>query len=418
MPLAPVKCYNNSRAFTGLRLKRERNGFRMTVDAVVIFVPDDTGKTGREEPLMLERVQGVPLLSWIAAALAQSGARRFFLVAQPGCIARAKACFPEELSLTVCQESDAADLLHVFLSTMDEGADKVALVTGPCVYLREPAARPSVRDGGRSAAFLTNRLTLMDALDGDFSFSRFLAASATACTGREGFYPVSDYLELLAWQHAMNKSQLFRLAREGVRIWDLDNCYVTPWTTVGVGTELLPGTVLSGRNSIGAGCTIGPGTCLTDASVGDGASVVQSRGVSVTIGRDCTVGPFANLRPGTTLGPGVHTGAFVEINRSSLGARTQVAHLAYLGDATVGQDCNIGCGVSTANFDRVNKFETQVGDNAFVGCDTCLVAPVRVGQGAYIAAGSVITQDVPDGALALGRSRQTNKKDWANKHKR
>lgn len=390
----------------------------MTVDAVVMFVPDDTGKTGLEQPLMLEQVQGVPLLSWLAGALAQSGARRFFLVAQPGYIARAKACFPAELPLTVCTESDAADLLHVFLSTMDDGADQVAVIAGPCMYIAEPAARPVQKTDERPVAFRANRLTLMNALDGDFSLSRFLAKSASAWGAGDGIYPVSDYPELLDWQKAMNRSQLLRLARCGVRIWDLDNCYVTPWTTVGAGTELLPGTVLTGRNCIGAGCTIGPDTYLTDVSVADGARVVQSRGASVTIGMDCTVGPFAHLRPGTVLGPGVHTGAFVEINRTSLGARTQVAHLTYLGDATVGQDCNIGCGVSTANFDRVDKFETQVGDNAFVGCDTCLVAPVRVGQGAYIAAGSVITQDVPDGALALGRSRQTNKKDWASKHKK
>ena len=101
-----------------------------------------------------------------------------------------------------------------------------------------------------------------------------------------------------------------------------------------------------------------------------------------------------------------------------MGARTQVAHLTYLGDASVGQDCNVGCGVATANFDRVDKHETVLEDGAFVGCHTSLVAPVRVGQGAYIGAGSVITQDVPDGALGMARSRQTNKKEWANRHKK
>ena len=168
---------------------------------------------------------------------------------------------------------------------------------------------------------------------------------------------------------------------------------------------------------MGSGCTIGPDTYLSDCSVADGARVMSSRGEHAVIGPDCEVGPFANLRPGTRLGPAVKAGAFVEMKEAQVGARTQVAHLAYLGDATLGQDCNIGCGVATANFDRVDKHETVLEDSAFVGCHTSLVAPVRVGQGAYIAAGSVITQDVPPGALGLARSRQTNKKEWANRHK-
>lgn len=208
------------------------------------------------------------------------------------------------------------------------------------------------------------------------------------------------------------------MAQQGVRIWDLDSCYVSPWTTIGRGTELLPGVMLTGCNSVGSGCTIGPDTYLSDCSVADGARVMSSRGEHAVIGPDCEVGPFANLRPGTRLGPAVKAGAFVEMKEAQVGARTQVAHLAYLGDATLGQDCNIGCGVATANFDRVDKHETVLEDSAFVGCHTSLVAPVRVGQGAYIAAGSVITQDVPPGALGLARSRQTNKKEWANRHKK
>ncbi len=389
----------------------------MTVDSVVIFVPDDTRRTGREDPLLLEQVQGVPLLAWLSGSLAKMGAQRFFLVAQPGCIARAKSCFPDDVELTVCTEQDPADLLHVFLSTMDEGCSRVCIITGPVAHLPAQVC-PAPPTEARHGAFMVNRETFMDALDQDFSFAHFLAKESEACGPEEGFYPISDYTELLSFQHAMNRSQLLLLAQTGVKIWDLDNCYVNPWTRVGADTTLMPGTVLNGRNSIGSHCVIGPNSFLTDCSVADGAQVIQSRAERAFIGRDCSVGPFANLRPGTSLAPAVRAGAFVELNRASVGARTQIAHLAYLGDATVGQDCNIGCGVATANFDRVNKFQTVVQDNAFVGCDTCLVAPVQVGQGAYIAAGSVVTQDVPDGALALARSRQTNKKDWANKHKK
>lgn len=390
----------------------------MTVNSVVIFVPDDTRRTGRSVPLMLERVQGVPLLSWLAASLAQDGAHRFFLVAQPGCMAQAKACFPQDLELTVCAEQDPADLLHVFLSTTEETEPSVAVITGPVVYLRSKAARPEGRVSRRTAVCLADREELMEALDFDFSFSHFLVEHASACKEEQGFYSVSDYEELLDWQRAMNRDQLFRLAHNGVNIWDLENCYVNPWSMVGEGTELLPGTVLVGKNNIGSGCTLGPNAYLADCSVGDGARIVSSRAESAAIGPDCQVGPYANLRPGSNLGPASVAGSFVEMERTTLGARTNVPHFACLGDTAFGQDCSVGSGVTTANFDRVTHYDTTVEDGAFLGCHATLVAPVHVGKGTYVAAGSVVTQDAPDGALVIARSRQTNKKEWANKHKK
>ena len=400
------------------RICRGKDAKSVTGTSVIIFVPDDTRMTGREQPLMLERVQGAPLLAWLAAALAQSGVRRCFLVAQPGWQARAKACMPQDLELTVCTEQEPADLLHVFLSTTGEEEKTITVITGPAVYLPVPAGRPERVFRRKTAACFAGRQALMEALDHDFSFSRFLLEQGSACTPDDGFYAVSDYTELLTWQKAMNRNQLLRLAGQGVRIWDLDSCYVSPWTFVGSGSELLPGVILTGRNSIGSGCTIGPDTYLADCSVGDGARVVSSRAEGAVIGADSEVGPFAHLRAGTCLGPAVKAGAFVEMKQVQVGARTQVAHLAYLGDAAVGQDCNIGCGVTTANFDRAEKHETVLEDGAFVGCHTSLVAPVRVGRDAYIGAGSVITQDVPAGALGLARSRQINKKEWANRHKK
>lgn len=242
------------------------------------------------------------------------------------------------------------------------------MVTGPAVYLPNSGARPRSVASKKTAAFFASSRGLMEALDRDFSFSQFLMEQGAPCTQDDGFYGVSDSMELLAWQKAMNQNQLLRLAQQGVRIWDLDSCYVSPWTTIGRGTELLPGVMLTGCNSVGSGCTIGPDTYLSDCSVADGARVMSSRGEHAVIGPDCEVGPFANLRPGTRLGPAVKAGAFVEMKEARVGARTQVAHLAYLGDATLGQDCNIGCGVATANFDRVDKHETVLEDSAFVGC--------------------------------------------------
>lgn len=289
------------------------------------------------------------------------------------------------------------------------------VLTGPVVYLPIPASRPAPAPIRKTAAFAADRECLMEALDQAFSFAQFLGDNGKPCGQEDGFYSVSDYVELLNLQNAMNRCELLRLARSGVRIWDMDGCHVTPWTTAEAGTELLPGTVLAGRNSIGAGCSLGPNTYLTDCSVADGACIVQSRCEKVAIGPDCAVGPFANLRPGTSLGPAASAGAFVELERTHLGARSQVISHAYLGDSSLGQDCTVGSGVVTANYDGLDKCETRVADAAFVGTNASLVGPLQVGQGAYVGAGSVVTQDVPAGALALGRSRQSNKKDWANK---
>ena len=157
---------------------------------------------------MLERVQGVPLLAWLVAALAQSGARRFFLVAQAGWMSRAKACFPQDLDLTLCADQDPADLLHVFLSTADGPEEKITVVTGPAVYLPNSGARPRSVASKKTAAFFARAGGLMEALDRDFSFSQFLMEQGAPCTQDDGFYGVSDSMELLAWQKAMNQNQL------------------------------------------------------------------------------------------------------------------------------------------------------------------------------------------------------------------
>lgn len=151
---------------------------------------------------MLERVQGVPLLAWLVAALAQSGARRFFLVAQAGWMSRAKACFPQDLDLTLCADQDPADLLHVFLSTADGPEEKITVVTGPAVYLPNSGARPRSVASKKTAAFFSSSRGLMEALDRDFSFSQFLMEQGAPCTQDDGFYGVSDSMELLAWQKA------------------------------------------------------------------------------------------------------------------------------------------------------------------------------------------------------------------------
>ena len=206
---------------------------------------------------------------------------------------------------------------------------------------------------------------------------------------------------------------LERLMLEGVTIDDPSSTYVDWGVTVGRDTVLRPQTMLTGATAIGAGCTVGPGCFLADVTVDDGATIVSSHLVGCHVGPGCTVGPFAHVRAGTELAEGAKAGSFVEIKASRVGRGSKVPHLSYVGDTTIGEDSNIGAGTITANYDGEHKHPTTIGSDVKVGSDTVFVAPVTVGDGAYTGAGSVITKDVPEGALGVARARQENVEGYA-----
>ena len=187
---------------------------------------------------------------------------------------------------------------------------------------------------------------------------------------------------------------------------------IAPDVQIGRDAQILQGTILKGKTEIGEDAVVGPNSVLENCVIGAGATVTQTYGTDVRVGEKTQVGPFARLRPGTQIGADVRVGNFVEVKNSTVGDGTKISHLSYIGDTDVGRDVNVGSGCATVNFTGKEKFRTTIGDHAFIGCDTSLVAPVRVGDRAYTGAGSTITEDVPDDALALGRARQVIKKDW------
>ncbi|MEI8282717.1 MAG: bifunctional UDP-N-acetylglucosamine diphosphorylase/glucosamine-1-phosphate N-acetyltransferase GlmU [Armatimonadota bacterium] len=199
----------------------------------------------------------------------------------------------------------------------------------------------------------------------------------------------------------------------GVTIVDPANTYIGPLVEIGMDTVIEPGTHLVGRTRIGQNSTIGPNTRLTDVSVGDQCFVFFSHADSAEIGSNVKIGPFANIRPKSLLGDGVRIGNFVEINRSHLHDGAKANHLTYIGDAEIGNETNIGAGTITCNFDGFKKYRTEIGSDAFIGSNSTLVAPVKIGDGAIVAAGSVITSDVLPNDGAFGRARQENKSGWA-----
>ena len=204
----------------------------------------------------------------------------------------------------------------------------------------------------------------------------------------------------------------------GVRVIDTESTFVGPAVTVGAGAALLPGSILRGRTSAGTGCVIGPNTMIRDCQLGERVTVNSSQLNESVVDDDTTVGPFAYIRPHCHVGKHVKVGDFVELKNSTVGDGTKISHLTYVGDTDAGAHINFGCGTVTVNYDGTKKFRTTIGDHAFIGCNTNLVAPVTVGEGAYTAAGSTITGEVPADALGIARARQVNKEGWAARRRK
>jgi bifunctional UDP-N-acetylglucosamine pyrophosphorylase / glucosamine-1-phosphate N-acetyltransferase len=235
-------------------------------------------------------------------------------------------------------------------------------------------------------------------------------------------HAVEDAQEILGCNTRAELAEVDRVFRHrkalalmdaGVTLYLPETILIDAGVEAGEDTVIQPGVQLLGRTRIGARCTIGTGCVLLNAEVADDVEIKpHSLVLDTRLGTGTGVGPFAHLREGTELRPRARIGNFVEVKKSSIGEGTKAMHLTYIGDATVGAGTNIGAGTITCNYDGVNKYPTTIGDRVFIGSGTELVAPVRVGDGAYVAAGSVITQDVPPDSLAIARGRQENKVGW------
>jgi bifunctional UDP-N-acetylglucosamine pyrophosphorylase/glucosamine-1-phosphate N-acetyltransferase len=231
-------------------------------------------------------------------------------------------------------------------------------------------------------------------------------------TGAEEAIGPNDRVQLANIENQLKLAINNKWMEQGVTIWDPSYTYISPEAEIGSDTVILPGTIIMGKTTIGRDCVIGPHTRVINSTVGDGTEIQYSQVVEARLGTENKVGPFAYLRPGTVSEDKVKIGDFVEIKNTRIGQGTKVPHLTYLGDAEVGSGVNIGAGTITCNYNGVLKQRTTIKDGAFVGSHSTLVAPVVVGNGAYVAAGSTITSEIPDKSLGIGRSRQENKLNW------
>lgn len=242
-----------------------------------------------------------------------------------------------------------------------------------------------------------------------------MGVDAMATELAEEILGVNSRVQLAEAAAIMQKRINRKLMEEGATLVAPDQTWVGKDVAVGQDTIIHPGTTITGRTVIGEDCVIGPGTVIRSCTIGSGVKIEHSTLVESAIGDGTTVGPYAYIRPGCAIGAHVKVGDFVEIKNAVIGDGTKLSHLTYVGDADVGRNVNFGCGTVVVNYDGKKKHRTRIDDNAFIGCNTNLVAPVHVQESAYTAAGSTITKEVPAYALGVARARQTNIADWVKK---
>ncbi len=282
--------------------------------------------------------------------------------------------------------------------------------------------QPIPRDGHCLAAIFTYAM-LQKALESGAQTLDALVDAAVAAGAQKGVAATNEVVAICDGSSAY-VAQLtvirrvnFGLIEKGVQLFDPTNTYIAPDAEIAPGAVILPGCHIRPGCKVGAGAVIGPNTILEKAEIGAGTTVNNSQVYESVVGKNVTVGPFAYIRPQCTVGDNCRIGDFVELKKSAIGNGTKVSHLTYIGDATVGERVNFGCGTVVVNYDGYVKTRTVIGDDCFIGCNTNLVSPVSLGDRVFTAAGTTVTRDVADGALAVGRARQTTIEGWNDRRR-
>lgn len=302
----------------------------------------------------------------------------------------------------IVEEADATDLVRAVgeVNACTYAFDRARL---------EPALAALTTDNAQGEYYLTDVIEFLVEKGGRVVPVRGAPEEALGINDREQ----------LAYVESLMRKRINRhLMLDGVTLCDPDRTYIDFGVGVGRDTVVLPLVFVSGNTVIGRECRIGPSTTINDSRIGDRTEVEFSWLDGCEVAEDVKIGPYSRLRPGCSIGPGAKVGSFVEMKKTVVGRGSKVPHLSYMGDASIGEDVNVGAGSITCNYDGKDKHPTRIGDRAFLGSDTMLVAPVEIGEDAVTAAGSSITKDVPPGHLGIERSEQKNIPDWHEKKRK
>ncbi|MGI6578062.1 MAG: hypothetical protein ACOX1Q_08610 [Eubacteriales bacterium] len=395
-----------------------------TMRTAAILKVNDEGRLLFEEELLFKKLK-----RWIAETLSECGIEELLLVVNDvsECDSRLGDLFS---TFTRC---DAGQVREALRELADNGHECVITISDTVFFDRDVIEELLDTLQSREKVVLTSGgspigvcgfsgedafdpLLILSALEGQDSFEDYYEIDCLD-TGTLGL--VTRNLEDICRAEELLRDVVNRRhMANGVRFVGADTCYISPDAKIGSRSIIYPNTIIKGSAVIGQGCKIGPNTVVSNCDVGDGTEINSSQVLDSTIGNNVKIGPFAYIRPGCQIGDDIRIGDFVELKKASIGDGTKISHLTYVGDAEVGRNVNFGCGTVTANYDGVAKHLTVIEDGAFIGCNTNLIAPVRVGKNATTAAGTTVTHDVPEGSLAIGRVRQSNKADWNKNRKK
>lgn len=416
--------------------------------AAVVLAAGRGERLRSEQPKVLHRVGGRPLVSWVVQAAREVGCAPICVVVGSGAdrvrsvlededagagdivwveqaeqrgtahaLSTARGALPSE-GLVLVLPGDTPLVRPATLRALLEAA---GAGWGSLAVADEDALEPCGVDAGHYALPVPEIFKWLEKVDPGNAQGGSRLTDAVSAAARE--HPVaavrvedaSEVLrvdsraDLAAVQRVVYRRGVEALLAAGVTVLDPESVWLDAGVTVGADSVLHPNVTLLGASSVGSGCTVHTGAWIRDSVLDDGVEVLPYSVLDgARVASDCTIGPFARLRPEAVLEDGARVGNFVEVKKATLGPGVKASHLAYLGDASVGAGANIGAGVITCNYDGKKKSRTVIGEGAFVGSDCILVAPVEVGAGAYTGAGSVITKDVPEETLAVGRARQKN----------
>lgn len=439
----------------------------MNIGAVVLAAGQGT-RMRSALPKVVHPLAGRPMVGWVLEALAAAGATSTVVVVGHGAD-EVREVLPPGAEVAVQErQRGTGDAARVGLEALDPACDTVVVAYGDTPLLEPELLRRLVEEHGserRAATVVTAVLDdagsygrivrdgdgrvarIVEARDaspeeraiGEFNAGLYVVDRAALAAALAAVEPqnaqgelyltdavgalegpvaplvadpsvasgVNDRTDLAACEAVIQDRLRRELMLAGVTMPDPGGVYLDVSVSVGADTVLLPGTHLRGDTSVAGGCTIGPDAVIVDSEIGPGSTVVSARVLSSRLEEGCSVGPFAYLRPGCLLRRGARAGTFVEMKNAELGPGAKVPHLSYIGDATIGEDTNIGAGNITANYDGFNKHRTEIGARVKTGSDCVFVAPVSIGDDAMTGAGSIITDDVPAGALGIARARQS-----------
>lgn len=447
--------------------------------AVVVLAAGKGKRMKSELPKVLHNICGRPLVSYVLDAVETLGAGRVVMVVGPGSEEVTARIGERAVYVEQAEQRGTGHAVMVAMSWLEPGFDEILVLPGDSPLVTAGTLESLVearRTGGAAAALLSTELDdptgygrvirdgtglveriveEADASGGEtavrevntsaYAFERSLLEPAleSLTTGNaQGEYYLTDVVErLFSAGHRVlavpapseevlgvnDRSQLAdvesvmraRINREhmlgGVTIVDPAQAYIDRGVELGRDTVIMPLVFITGESRVGSGCRIGPCTSISGSAVGDRSVVEYSWLDGCEVAEDARVGPFSRLRPGCRVGPSARVGSFVEMKNTVVGRGSKVSHLSYMGDAVIGEEVNVGAGSISCNYDGQSKHQTDIGDGAFIGSDTMLVAPVTVGKGATTGAGSTIYEDVPDGNLGIERCEQKNVPGWRDK---